>query len=70
LVQVSWFVSDRRHDLSLLAMVALAFPDHPEAPTWAAWAFSELDHLWGPMGHYVTGKTLGNQGPSRSHDIR
>jgi len=37
-----------------LGIVALAFPDHPEAPIWASFAFSELDHLWGPRGHYVS----------------
>ena len=33
--------------------VALAFPDHPEATTWADWSFSELEYLWGPQGRYV-----------------
>lgn len=36
-----------------IGTVALAFPHHPDAPVWANWAFSELDHLWGPTGHYV-----------------
>ncbi len=36
-----------------LAMAAIAFPEHPQASAWADWAFSELDYLWGPYGHYI-----------------
>lgn len=36
-----------------IAVVAMAFPEHPRARIWADWAFSELDYLWGPIGQYV-----------------
>lgn len=36
-----------------IGMVALAFPDAPEADTWIDWATSELRSMFGEQGEYV-----------------
>ncbi|MBW2526547.1 MAG: heparinase II/III family protein [Deltaproteobacteria bacterium] len=46
-----------------IASVAIAFPDHPLAETWASWSISEIDYLFGPEGRYIQADGGVSEGP-------